>query len=64
MTFVFDVSMVMMMLLVLLSATLWSTSVTLLVSWGFGLVTVKVIWGKVGSQRGVLGYFEVFVGEE
>ena len=23
-----------------------------------------MIWGKVGSQRGVLGYFEVFVGEE
>ncbi len=25
---------------------------------------VKVILGKVGSQRGVLGYLDVFVGEE
>ena len=25
---------------------------------------MKVIWGKVGSQRDVLGYYEVFVEEE
>ena len=33
-------------------------------SLGLRWVRVKVFLGKVGSQRGVLGYFDVFVGEE